>query len=228
MKRAAIIISGQLRTIHNMENISENIILPNDNYIFDIFISSWNRQLYQENNIVLEKETDYSELDKYKPVKQIISDTMGFKNFYNENNLNKVTNYNNWCQFYTCEVGIKLVEQYELEQNIKYVLIIRYRLDLFLTQPIFFDRYNLDKIHGINFPGSCSFGTYWNDWFFFGDEKMKDFMKIFTKLCDGKININDHCLVGEIFFEKSGENNIAYDVDHRLVYLNKFGNTHFL
>jgi len=58
---------------------------------------------------------------------------------------------------------------------------------------------------------------------------MKDFMKIFTKLCDGKININNEfCSVPEIFFEKSGENNIAYDVDHRLVYLNKFGNTHFL
>ena len=78
MKRAAIIISGQLRTIHNMENISKNIILPNDNYIFDIFIVTWNMQTYQENGNILEKETDYSELDKYKPVKQIISDTMGF------------------------------------------------------------------------------------------------------------------------------------------------------
>jgi hypothetical protein len=212
-----------------MENISENIILPNDNYIFDIFIVTWNMQTYQENGNILEKETDYSELDKYKPVKQIIRDTMGFKKFYNENNLNKVTTYNNWCQFYTCEVGIKLVEEHEIEKNVKYDLYIRHRLDLFLTQPILLNEYNFDKIHGVNFSGGCSFGTYWNDWFFFGDEKMKDFMKIFTKLCDGKIDINNNfCLCGEIIFEKSGENNIVYDINHDLVYLNKYGIPQFL
>jgi len=227
MKRAAIIISGELRSIHNMENILENIILPNDNYIFDIFIVSWNIQTYQENDIIFEKELDISLIEKYKPVKQIIRDTMGFVKFYNENNLNKVTTYRNWCQFYTCEGGINLVEEHEIEQNVKYDLYIRHRFDLFLTKPILFNEYHLDKIHGVKFSGNCKFGTYCNDWFFFGDEKMKDFMKIFTKVCDGKININD-CSVGEIFFEKSGENNIAYDVHHRLVYLNKYGITQFL
>lgn len=44
MKRGAIIISGELRSIHNMENIVENIILPNDKYIFDIFIVTWDIQ----------------------------------------------------------------------------------------------------------------------------------------------------------------------------------------
>jgi hypothetical protein len=229
MKRAAIIISGELRSIHNMENIVENIILPNDNYIFDIFISSWNRQTYMENGNILEKETDYSLLEKYNPIKIQLNDRKNFEKIYHENNLGSLTTYSNSCHFYTCETGMKEVEQYELAQNMKYDLYIKHRFDLFLTRPILFNEYHLDKIHGINFSGGCSFGTYWNDWFFFGDEKMKDFMKIFTKLCDGKLNTNNKfCLCGEILFEKSGENNIVYDINHQLVYLNKYGITHFL
>jgi len=229
MKRGAIIISGELRSIHNMENIVENIILPNDNYIFDIFIVSWNMQTYMENGNILEKETDYSLLEKYNPIKIQLNDRKNFAIFYNENSLDKISTYPMLSQFYTCETGMKEVEQYELAQNMKYDLYIRHRFDLFLTKPILFNEYHLDKIHGINFPGNCNFGTYWNDWFFFGDEKMKDFMKIFTKLCDGKLNTNnDFCSVPEIIFEKSGENNIVYDINHDLVYLNKYGITQFL
>lgn len=226
MKRAAIIISGELRSIHNMENIVENIILPNDKILFDIFIVTWDIQSYQENNTILEKETDYSLLEKYKPVKIEVNDRNIFETEYNNEILYKLISCNTH-QFYTCEEGMKLVESYELHENMKYDIYIRYRFDLFLTQPIYFDEYNLDKIHGVNFSGNCSFGTYFNDWFFFGDEKMKDFMKIFSKLSSGKLFVVD-CSSPEIVFEKSGETKIIYDINHQLVYLNKYGITQFL
>lgn len=61
----------------------------------------------------------------------------------------------------------------------------------------------------------------------FGDEKMKDFMKIFSKLCSGKLFVVDSSSP-EIVFEKSGETKIIYDINHQLVYLNKYGITQFL
>jgi hypothetical protein len=222
MKRAAIIITGELRTSHNMENIMENIILPNGEYMFDIFIVCWNIQTYQENNTILEKQTDYSELQKYNPVKIQLKDRNVFKTFCDKYQIHKLANFRYLGQFYTCEEGMKLVEKYELEQNIKYDMYIRYRFDLFLTQPILFHEYDLTKIHGVNFPGkSSSHGTYWNDWFFIGDEKMKSFMKIFSKLCSGKL-FRTYCSVPEILFEKSGEKQIVYDINHTIVYLNKY------
>jgi len=175
MKRCALIISGQLRTEHNIENIVEKIILPNDKYTFDIFIVSWNISTYQISNHILEKDTEILLLEKYKPIKMKIKNKQISDDFYHSNNLNKISSYSNWSQFYTCEEGMKLVETYETNNNIKYDLFIRYRFDLFLTKPILLNEYNLDKIHGVNFPGNCDYGTYWNDWLFFGDEKNEEF-----------------------------------------------------
>lgn len=117
MKRAAIIITGELRGIHNMENIMENIILPNGEYIFDIFIVSWNIQTYQEENTILEKQTDYTELQKYNPVKIQLKDRNVFETFCDKYKIHKVANFRYLCMFYTCEEGMKLVEKYELEKN---------------------------------------------------------------------------------------------------------------
>jgi len=59
---------------------------------------------------------------------------------------------------------------------------------------------------------------------------MKNFMKIFSKLlnCENVVPNNKYCSVPEIIFEKSGENNILYDINHQIVYLNKYGIPQFL
>jgi len=122
MKRAAIIITGELRTAHNMENIMENIILPNGEYMFDIFIVSWNIQSYQEKNTILEKQTDYSELEKYNPVQIQVNDIKLFDHEHHNVIYKKVISCHTY-QFYACEQGIKLVETYESNLNIKYDLL---------------------------------------------------------------------------------------------------------
>ncbi len=226
MKRVAIIIAGELRGIHNMENIMENIILPNDTYIFDIFIVTWDIQTVQENNIVLEKQTDYSLLEKYNPVQIQVNDIKLFDHQHHNVIYKKVISCHTY-QFYACEQGIKLVETYESNLNIKYDLYLKYRFDLFLTKPLLFNEYDLTKIHGINFSSSCNSDAYWNDWLFFGDENIKDFMKIFSKICSGKLFRAD-CFIPEIFYEKSGNQKIVYDINHELVYLNKYGIKQFL
>lgn len=117
-------------------------------------------------------------------------------------------------QFYGCDSVIRQLEEYEMENQIRYDLIVRYRFDIFSSGKIDFDKYDHNYIHGIK-RGCC-----YPDWIFFGkNEIMKDFMKIYTKILCGKINGKK---IPEDIFIESANNNILFDIPDTFT-LNKHG-----
>lgn len=233
MKRAAIALAGFVRNYDNIENIIKYIIEPNPDYEFDFFLF-----FYQENIINTSKK--FSEMhkfkqpvdknkviEKYKPVgynsisifelqKKFIETKL--ENLFIERDRNKKeTIYNTILgQMYMCENSMNLVEQYSNYNNIKYDLVIRYRFDMFTNTPLIFDNYNLNTINAIYQRGSAI------DWLFFSTyENMREFMKVFTNLLNGRLFPH---IIPEYVFKQNAEITcgIEYIVPHTFQ-LNKTG-----
>jgi hypothetical protein len=68
--------------------------------------------------------------------------------------------------------------------------------------------------------------------FFIGNNKIIDFLQIYSKLLNGEIPLklnNNFCPVSEIIYEKSGNNNIVYNIDKNNFYLKRgYGEIQYL
>jgi len=232
MKRCAILLSGLYRNVNNMENIIEHIMKPNPIYQFDIIFSVWDitfKDCIADTNANINEDkfitTDVNELiNIYNPVKYSI---MNYKEFdrqlQNSDIIQKFVKNNNTFnyraiersifQFYTCENVINTLEEYEIQNNMKYDTIIRYRFDLFTNNPIILNNYNLNNVHGINrLP-------YIPDWLYIGNNtNMKQLMKIYRKIENYEIK----CDSPENIFFKNMDNSILFDIPDSFV-LNKHG-----
>jgi hypothetical protein len=105
---------------------------------------------------------DLSILESYKPKKIKILDEDEFNFKIKNDKVNKDTNYNPLCQFYTSEECVKTIQEYSKDNNIIYDLFIKYRFDIFLKLPYKID-INDDMIHAINLQSKYDYGYYWND-----------------------------------------------------------------
>ena len=230
MKRAGILLPGVFRNTINIHNIYENIIIPNPDYAFDIFICCWNigtdiytyascEEILQNKHYIV----DISDLQHvFNPVEVKIINLVDFQMMIRDKTdiLKRHREYpsldlvahNIICQIYAIEQSINMIHTYEINNQITYDLIIRHRFDLFLKSPIIFNNYNISSIHGIK-NANC----FPPDWFFFGNNNsMKDFLKIFTKLENKDINLD----VPEKMFIRSSNNNIIFDIPD-IFYINK-------
>lgn len=226
LKKAAILLSGLFRKTIHIDNIYENIILPNPDYEFDIFICVWDIIIKCDNFSVAEdlllnyeKLNVNSLMNIFKPKQLKCFNLVNFQKYLRDDTdliqslEHKIidhhyrsqphTIYNTYCQMYICEQCIHLLEDYENMNLIQYDLIIRHRFDVFITSPILFNNYNLTIIHGMQ-RNNCI-----PDWFFFGNgNDMKNFLKIFTKLEKNEIEFN----IPENIFFQSSNNTVIYDI----------------
>jgi len=227
MKRCAILLAGLWREHQNMDNIIKYIIKPNSEYIFDIFIAVWDEVL---DEIGKEKLYNFDEtiLNIYSPTKYIIMNYKLFVKYIIDNlliehfkkNFKGPDNYDLnrlimqiYPQMWGCEEVSKLMNTYEIENSIKYDIVIKYRLDLFIEEPFYINKYDLNLIHGV-YP--------YCDWIFLSNsDNMKEFLKCFYKI--------EHSLIPtdilENIFKMSGDNKIVYDIKHYLM-LHKFENVY--
>jgi hypothetical protein len=230
LKKAAILLPGLFRKTIHIDNIYENIILPNPDYEFDIFICVWDIIIkYDSFAVVEDLLLKYEELNEnrliktFKPKqlkcfnlvnfqKYLRDDTDLIKNIQNKNTNPQYKKYpHNFyticCQMYMCEQCIHLLENYENINSIHYDLIIRHRFDVYMKSPVFFNNYNVNNIHGIQ---TQHFNPNFNpDWFFFGNgNDMKNFLKIFTKLEKNEIEFT----IPENMFFQSSNNKVIYDI----------------
>jgi hypothetical protein len=207
MKKAAILISGILREYSNMENINDFIIKCNPDYEFDIFLSFYDVncrntiKLYNENDLTTLEKVDVEDvINKYKPKSYTIVNFMELNNilttqldfFINNHLYNDIivhtrngnrNAYNTLGQLYSVEMVKNIFQEYSCANNIDYDLVIRYRYDLFTSEPIIFKDYDLNNIHGIN-NQNC----YPSDWIFFGNSvNMVKFMHLYSNFVDKKI-----------------------------------------
>lgn len=207
MKKAAILISGILREYSNMENINDFIIKCNPDYEVDIFLSFYDVncrntiKLYNENDLTTLEKVDVEDvINKYKPKSYTIVNFMELNNilttqldfFINNHLYNDIivytrngnrNAYNTLGQLYSVEMVKNIFQEYSCANNIDYDLVIRYRYDLFTSEPIIFKDYDLNNIHGIN-NQNC----YPPDWIFFGNSvNMVKFMHLYSNFVDKKI-----------------------------------------
>lgn len=127
-------------TCHNVLDYTINHwkeYILNINKNIDVFVHSWSLD-YE--NIVIEN---------YHPKKYIFEKQKSFKNVNNTNYLNQKTIYNNMnneeiirSKYYSMCKAINLLNEYEIEQNIKYDIILISRMDL-----LWFNKVELNKIN---------------------------------------------------------------------------------
>jgi hypothetical protein len=228
--KAAILISGIVRDYSNMENITKNIINTNPEYEFDFFLSFYDVncrntiKFFRENDLSMLENINIPDiLNTYKPKSYTIINFVELHkslkskiNSFKMNNLyynkhfwdrdNSKNAYNALGQMYSVEKVKDVFHEYSSVNNINYDLVIRYRYDLFTNEPIYFNKYDLNHIYGINrlhcFP----------DWIFFGNSlHMKPFLNVYSNLMDNKIKPNDP----EGMFKQNANNicNILYTIN---------------
>lgn len=118
----------------SFNSIKKHIINANPNYEFDFFIHSWNEDLADQLN------------ELYKPKAYLYENN----NLYSDMLLRKITNpsnFSNISKAFSMKKSIELMEDYKLNHNIKYDLIINYRADLFLSKDMLLDNYDRNLIY---------------------------------------------------------------------------------
>lgn len=122
------------------KGLRHNLIENNPNYEIDFFIHSWNTDLEQElNRLYFPRKTLYESNDLYNNelVELIAKCQKGYLGTAS--------------QYLSMKKGIELVEDYSSTNNIKYDLIISWRLDVLLWGKVDLDTYNENYFYIGNF-----------------------------------------------------------------------------
>jgi len=159
------------------KSLDDNILKNND---VDIFLYSWH---YDDKDI-------FDEI--YKPKKSIFTNQIEFElpdHLKHASNLDRIqAHYSRWYGF---REVVKLKEQYEQENNIKYDLVVNARFDHYWNKSVDFSVYDIEKVYLSKFLdrlygwGSGSFSTndeLLGDLFVMGSENMDEFSNMFDKL----------------------------------------------
>jgi hypothetical protein len=233
-RKVAILISGLVRNFDNYENIKKNLIECNPNYEFDIFIGLWNNNIINISktidtgieNVLQNINTD-EVIKKYNPLSYIILDVVKEHTMFKKNIINKLLNHYVLInaptlyhpllsQLYCIYKTFEKYNEFIIQNNVKYDMVIRYRFDLFTSKPIILDTADNMNVYAIQRP------PYFPDWLFIGShENMKFIFNSYEYyvqcIFDKKINIP------ELIFKTScniHKINISYTLTDTF-YLNK-------
>ena len=110
-------------------SIQKHIINSNPNYHFDIFIQSWNPDLLDEMN------------DLYKPVSSLYENNNDYKDDISSKCGEGVI-FAGVSQCLAIKKALGLVEDYEINKNITYDMVILYRPDVLLWKDMKLDEYD--------------------------------------------------------------------------------------
>ena len=208
--RIAILMAGEMRNFDNKDLIAMNNKYLFDMYDCDIFISTWDKRGSSTYNGTIDTkqytETDITkdQLQKvYKNIKNIHIENFDnwlqtipeeYKKIYDKGLLvpwsGKIIKCSIFPQFYKIWDANNMKKQYECENNFKYDIVMRFRSDLWLVDPI-----PLTYLHEF-LTSQCTFNKIWTsnppkifypkrvyDIFFYGDSDTMN------KLCDAWKNI---------------------------------------
>ena len=139
--RIALCLSGQPRGVpKSCEFVLQNLIQPNN--ITDIFMHTW----YSENQTfdsslggnvgTWNSEADKIIIEQIKPKKIIFEEPNDFDQFKHLSNQPTAIQTRIASQFYSIQQANNLKKQYELENNFKYDIVIKTRLDLEYHHPV--------------------------------------------------------------------------------------------
>ena len=192
MKQLAICISGSLRSLeYCIDNFINNVYEPNkENFNITLFyflpddINSKKIDLLNKLNpvIKIEKDIEHPNLNILWIGTVVVSrdnvSTGGIKGYIQ--------------QLYGIEQSFIMVEDYEIENNIEFNVILRCRSDVIFTEPVYINKYDLNNIIVPSFIGDRGHGI--NDRFAFGNRNiMKVYMNMYSniyKITKNKIKLN--------------------------------------
>lgn len=186
MKKVAILISGLPRNFNNYLNIKQYLIDCNPCYEFDIFIGLWSKNIINISKTIdtgmenVMQDIDIEDVIKqYNPLSHIVLDVIKEHTMFKNNIINKLVNYYTLVniptlyhpmlsQIYCMYKTFENFNEYIIKNNINYDLVIRYRFDLFTSDPILLDNFDSSKIYAIKRV------PYFPDWLFISTfENMK-------------------------------------------------------
>jgi hypothetical protein len=186
MKKVAILISGLPRNYDNYQNIKKYLIDCNPNYEFSIFLGLWNKNIINVSKTidtgmdkVMEDINIENVIKEYNPTSYVILDVITSHNMFKNNIIDKIlknyitinipTIYNPvLSQLYCVYQTFKNYNEYINSKQLNYDIIIRYRFDLFTSEPIILDNLVHNHICAIRRE------PYFPDWLFIGTfEHMK-------------------------------------------------------
>jgi hypothetical protein len=122
-------------------SIQKHIIEANPNYIFDFFIHSWNEDL----------ETELKNI--YGPKKSLFEN----QSIYYDEILKKIKSSDDFggiAKSFSIKKSIILLEEYEIEKDINYDIVMVYRPDILLLKDINFNSLNFQNIYVNSFMDS--------------------------------------------------------------------------
>lgn len=205
--RKCILLTGLQRNFEPFIENQLNLVINKYNLDVFIFTSDLNSYRYRAGGnidyIIKENYNNNENLfkSKYKNLKDIgidFNDTK-FKNFINKNSIKKCRNHtvNMISSYFKVTECIKLMEKYEKENEFKYDIILRCRLDFF-TFYNFFDINNMEK-NKIYFPIS-KFNRHKDD---SGILLHRDYLHLLKNFINVIINYDDKnkfiCIESELF-----------------------------
>jgi hypothetical protein len=205
--KACILLSGLQR---NFEPFIENQLkCVIDKYNLDVFIYTSDENLYRnskdgisyyvemkkfENNISFFK-------DKYKNLKNIYIDydNCKFREFITKNNIIKNKNHtvNMISSYFKVNECIKLMEEYENENDFKYDVVLRCRLDFFAFND-FLDITNIDK--DTMYMPFCAAHNHIDDSCILMNRHHVEYVKNFINVIISYDDNSDHILIEQQLF----------------------------
>jgi hypothetical protein len=226
--KIAILMCGQMRNYDNIDMVKNNKNLLFNKFNCDIFVSTWNKRGYSPyHNLVSEKsyaKDDFSDPDEiykyYENVRAVNIENFDkwidnldpvYKSIYEEGIIldNRKLKGTIVPQFYKIWDANRLRLEYEKEKGFEYDIVIRFRPDMALVEPIpseFIENYDENfmenKIINLNPPK-----IYWEkriyDIFFFGSGKSmtilanqyKNISTYIHNVYDNKLCKNDSCRI---------------------------------
>jgi hypothetical protein len=212
VNRVAILLAGEMRNFNNIELIRQNNKNLFELYNCDIFISTWDKKGYSSYHGSINSK-DYSDntveedyiKNIYNNIKSINIENFNewflrlpetYKEIYNKKfkTGNHTINATVFPQLYKIWDCNRLKTEYEITNNFKYDLVIRFRSDMCLIEEIpeeyLKDYFNIDekmsenKIYTLN-PPKIFYPTRIYDIFFYGNNNSMN------KLCNCWLNILD-------------------------------------
>ena len=141
MKKIAIIYTGETRTIETTISHFKNNVLLNNNYHVFAIIQSDNIEYY--NKIITEtignnlKSLEW--FDKNEPSWLILRENQVQKMPITDSWKNYLKNSGSMIEYYQMYLVYQALEKYEIENNIKYDFVLRFRTDTILKDVINFD-----------------------------------------------------------------------------------------
>jgi hypothetical protein len=210
--KVAILVAGEMRNFDNIELIKQNNKCLFELYNCDIFISTWNKRGYSPYHGSVNKK-NYSDnnitnndiKNIYNNIKDINIENYdewfnnlpeNYKEIYHKGLQcgDKIVNATVFPQLYKIWDSNRMKTEYEIKNNFQYDLVIRFRSDMCLVEPIpqeyLNDYFNIntnlsqDKIYTLN-PPKIFYPNRIYDIFYYGNNQSMN------KLCNCWLNILD-------------------------------------